>query len=130
MEFVDRKEEQERLLKNLNGEKSSFVVVYGRRRLGKSILIKKILSANDVYYMADQTESTHQISLLAKEIGMVIPGFEKVVYPDWESLFMSLNYRTQKRFTLCLDEFPYLVKSSPELPGGITKIGRFQAVKI
>lgn len=32
MEFVDRKEEQKRLLKALNGEKPTFVVIYGRRR--------------------------------------------------------------------------------------------------
>lgn len=41
MEFVDRIEEQKRLQKALNGEKAAFVVVYGKRRLGKSTLIKK-----------------------------------------------------------------------------------------
>ena len=122
MEFVDRKEEQKRLLKILGGEKASFIVIYGRRRLGKSTLIKKVLTAKDVYYMADQTERTHQIGLLSKEISMVLADFDKVVYPDWEALFMALNYRVQERFTLCLDEFPYLVKSSPELPALLQKL--------
>lgn len=122
MEFVDRIEEQKRLQKALNGEKSAFVVVYGRRRLGKSTLIKKVLTSNDVYYMADQTERAHQISLLAKEIGMVIPDFDKVVYPDWEAILTALNHRTQERFSLCLDEFPYLVKSSPELPALLQRL--------
>jgi len=57
MEFVDRIEKQKRLQKALNGEKSAFVVVYGRRRLGKSTLIKKVLTSNDVYYIADQTRA-------------------------------------------------------------------------
>lgn len=122
MEFVDRIEEQKRLLKTLNGEKPTFVVIYGRRRLGKSTLIKKVLTDNDVYYMADQTERAHQIGLLSREIGMRIPDFEKVVYPDWEALFTALNHRTQHRFTLCLDEFPYMVKSSPELPALLQKL--------
>lgn len=39
MKFVDRIEEQKRLIKVLHGEKSAFVVVYGRRRLGKSTLM-------------------------------------------------------------------------------------------
>lgn len=39
MEFVDRIEEQQRLIKTLNSEKPTFIVVYGRRRLGKSTLI-------------------------------------------------------------------------------------------
>ena len=51
MEFVDRIEEQKRLQKALNGEKAAFVVVYGRRRLGKSTLIKRVLTPNDVYYI-------------------------------------------------------------------------------
>ena len=122
MEFVDRIEKQKRLQKALNGEKSAFVVVYGRRRLGKSTLIKKVRTSNDVYYIADQTERAHQISLLAKEIGMVIPDFDKVVYPDWEAILTALNHRTQERFSLCLDEFPYLVKSSPELPALLQRL--------
>lgn len=122
MEFVDRKEEQKRLLKTLHSSKAAFVVIYGRRRLGKSTLIKKVLTDNDVYFMADQTDRTHQISLLAKEIGLMIPDFDKVLYPDWETLFIALNHRTQNRFTLCLDEFPYLVKSSPELPALLQKM--------
>lgn len=122
MKFVDRVEEQKRLLKTLNSEMPAFIVIYGRRRLGKSTLIKKVLTDNDVYFMADQTERAHQISLLAKEIGLIVPDFEKVVYSDWQTLFMALNYRTIERFTLCLDEFPYLVKSSPELPALLQKL--------
>lgn len=122
MEFVDRIEEQKRLIKMLNSDKASFIVIYGRRRLGKSTLIKKVLAPGDVYYMADQTERAHQISLLAKEIGMAFVDFDKVVYPDWQALLTALNYRTQERFTLCLDEFPYLVKSSPELPALLQKL--------
>lgn len=122
MKFVDRIEEQKRLIKTLNSEKSAFVVIYGRRRLGKSTLIKKVMTPDDVYYMADQTERAHQISLLAKEIGLVFPDFDKVIYPDWQALLTAINHRTQKRFTLCLDEFPYLVKSSPELPALLQKL--------
>ena len=40
--FVDREEEQVRLIDALRGKYSSFVAVYGRRRLGKSTLIKKV----------------------------------------------------------------------------------------
>lgn len=122
MKFVNRTEEQERLSAAINSPSPSFVVVYGRRRIGKSTLIKKVLSSTDVYYMADQTERAHQIELLAKEIGMRFEGFGRVIYPDWEALFDGLNHRATKRFTLCLDEFPYLAKSSPELPSLLQKI--------
>lgn len=122
MKFVNRTEEQERLLTAINSKSPSFVVVYGRRRIGKSTLIKKVLSPSDVYYMADQTERAHQIELLAKEVSTRFEGFDRVIYPDWEALFDGLNHRATNKFTLCLDEFPYLVKSSPKLPSILQKM--------
>lgn len=121
MKFVDRIEESERLTKALDGDNTSFVVVYGRRRLGKSTLIKRLLTADDSYYLADQTEAIHQREILAKMIGNVIEGFDKVIYPDWDSLLDTLNNRLTKKFTLCIDEFPYLVSACPELPSIIQK---------
>ena len=115
MNFVDRIEETARLRDALSREKSSLVVVYGRRRLGKSTLIKRVLSDSDVYFLADRSEGQHQRTLLAKVVAQVFPDFDKLTYPDWESLFRAVNYRTDKRFTLCLDEFPYLLEQSPEL---------------
>ena len=66
MNFVDRIEETARLRDALSREKSSLVVVYGRRRLGKSTLIKRVLSDGDVYFLADRSEGQHQRTLLAK----------------------------------------------------------------
>lgn len=122
MKFVDRIGETARLRDVLSREKSSLVVVYGRRRLGKSTLIKRVLSDRDVYFIADRSEGQHQRTLLAKVIAQVFSDFDKLTYPDWESMFRAVNYRADKRFTLCLDEFPYLVEQSPELPSVLQKI--------
>ena len=122
MEFVDRIEETARLKDALSREKSSLVVMYGRRRLGKSTLITRVLSSSDVYFLADRSEDQHQRALLAKVLAQVFPDFDKLTYPDWESLFRAVNYRSDKRFTLCLDEFPYLVEQAPELPSVLQKL--------
>lgn len=122
MKFVDRIDETARLKDALAREKSSLVVMYGRRRLGKSTLIKRVLSEKDVYFLADRSEEQHQRVLLAKVIAQIFPDFDKLSYPDWESIFRAVNYRTDKRFTLCLDEFPYLVEQSPELPSVLQKL--------
>lgn len=122
MKFVDRIDETARLKDALAREKSSLIVMYGRRRLGKSTLIKRVLSENDVYFLADRSEEQHQRVLLAKVIAQIFPDFDKLTYPDWESIFRAVNYRTDKRFILCLDEFPYLVEQSPELPSVLQKL--------
>ena len=122
MEFVDRIDEATRLKDALAREKASLVVMYGRRRMGKSTLIKRVLTYNDVYFLADRSEGQHQRALLAKVIAQIFPDFDKLTYPDWESMFRAINYRADKRFTLCLDEFPYLVEQSPELPSVLQKL--------
>lgn len=122
MDFVNRITEQQRLNKTLSLDRTCFIVLYGRRRLGKSTLLKRVLTERDVYYIADLSEDVQQRELLSKAVARVIPGFDKVIYPNWESLFTTLNERTQSRFTLCLDEFPYMVRSALELPSVLQKL--------
>lgn len=122
MKFVDRKEEKERLEKALNAGKPSFVVIYGRRRLGKSTLIKKVLNPSDIYFLADKSESQLQRQILSEVISQTFPEFNSVEYPNWETLLRQLNLRTSEKFTLCLDEFPYLVEQAPELPSILQKL--------
>lgn len=122
MKFVDRIEETSRLSEALERETPALVVVYGRRRLGKSTLIKRVISEHDVYFLADRSEGEHQRLLLANMFSQILPDFDKLSYPDWESILLAANYRTENKFTLCLDEFPYLVEQSPELPSVIQKL--------
>jgi AAA+ ATPase superfamily predicted ATPase len=72
--------------------------------------------------MADQSEAIQQRRLLAKIIAGSIAGFDKIIYPDWETLFENLNVRLSGKITLCIDEFPYLVKNAPELPSVLQKM--------
>ena len=124
MEFVDRKKESERLQKSLKREKPQFIVVYGRRRIGKSTLIKKVMdfSRGDIYFLADKTSEPSQRQLFSTTIDMTIEGFSAANYPTWESLLLSLNRSVDHRITVCLDEFPYLVKSCPALPSILQKL--------
>lgn len=123
MEFLDRKEEKERLKKALNRKQPSLIVMYGRRRIGKSELIKRVLTDNDVYFMADKSDQSQQRILFAQTVAAKFPNFDNINFPSWGALLQELRYRSQQeqRFTLCLDEFPYLVRSCPELPSVLQK---------
>lgn len=122
MKFVGRMEEQYRLRKALEADAAQLIVIYGRRRLGKSTLIKQVLKETDIYFMADNSEQTRQRELLANLLAERYPGFDKVSYPDWETLLEHLNMRCERGTALCIDEFPYLVKACPELPSILQKI--------
>lgn len=120
--FLDRVDSQERLRSALKRENVQFIVIYGRRRIGKSTLIKEILTKKDIYFLSDQTNEANQRFLLAKTIALNIPYFDSVIYPNWESLFRELNAKLTERILLCLDEFPYLVKSCSSIASVIQKL--------
>lgn len=122
-QFIDRESDSTRLHEALNRPDVQLIVIYGRRRIGKSSLIRNILKpGKDLYFLSDQTSEQNQRVLFARMISNKIQGFDKVIYPDWETLLLSLNNQLNSRITICLDEFPYLVKSCPSLPSVIQKL--------
>jgi AAA+ ATPase superfamily predicted ATPase len=122
MQIVNQYSEQKRLKNALTNANTALIIVYGRRNLGKSTLIKQTLEKDDLYFIADQTEMRHQIAQFAEVIAEKIHGFNKVIYPNWTTLFENLSLRLQKRLSICIDEFPYLVKSDPGLPAIIGEV--------
>ena len=120
--FINREKEIVRLQQALSRGTPQLIAVYGRRRCGKSTLLRHILNDDAIYFAADLRESPLQIAALAQQVDKAIPGFGKAVYPDWETIISSLNQALRQRTTVCFDEFPYLVKHSPELPSVIQKI--------
>lgn len=129
MDFIDRQKEQEILSQALCDHKAKFIVLYGRRRLGKSTLIKRLLTEKDVYYEAEKSDPTMQISLLAEAINANYPGFSTPIYPTWESLLSAYNQICQPNSTLVLDEFPYLVQKTPSLPSTLQRLIDSQSLR-
>ena len=116
MLFVNRTAE----LRALEGLASGLAVVWGRRRIGKTrLLVEWCEREGGVYTVADQSSADVQRAYLARALDEVFPGFSDVTYPDWQRLLTRLASDAQAhKFTgpLVLDELPYLVASSPELP--------------
>jgi len=120
--FLNRDNERERMERALNGTHGSFCCLYGRRRCGKSRLLQEVLPKhNSVYYVGDRREAGLQRTAVAEAIGLVIPGFDDVAYPDWDGLLKRWWKDAPHGATLAIDEFPYLVESSPELPSILQK---------
>jgi AAA+ ATPase superfamily predicted ATPase len=71
--------------------------------------------------VADDRESVLQRSALATEIARVAPGFDQVIYPDWEALLARAWTEMPRRTVLALDEFPALVAVAPEVPSLLQK---------
>ncbi len=120
MKFIDRVEEMARLERVVAAEQAALVVVWGRRRLGKSRLLTEWCHRHGgAYWVADESAAAIQRQYLSEEMDSVFPGFSSVVYPDWSALLTRLSSEAGQRGwrgPLVLDEFPYLVAVAPELP--------------
>ena len=82
--FVNREKETKRLYQSLEKVKSQLIIVYGRRRCGKSTLLRHNLQSSAIYFSADLRAVPLQISAFSKQIDKLVPGFVKPVYPDWK----------------------------------------------
>lgn len=122
--FFNRTAELDRLRRAFAADSGSFVCLYGRRRTGKSRLLLEALGkqAAAVYYCSDLREAAVQRASLAKVIATSLPGFDRVHYPDWETLLERWWADAPAGMVLALDEFPYLAAASPELPGLLQKL--------
>ena len=123
MEFLNRIDEKARLDALLNSSRGEFACVYGRRRCGKTRLLREVISKreNVVYFLADQSEKSLQISRLKDEVAIQIPIFHDLEIKDWGKFFDLWRMYAPKGSVLVLDEFPYLVRMASELPSVIQR---------
>lgn len=125
MEFLDRVEEKQRIDGFLCAESGGLACLYGRRRCGKTRLLKESLLGRDhaVYFLADRSVPQLQRARMCEEIARKVPVFAQLEVPsDWGKLFDLWNSLSPLGSILVLDEFPYLVESSPELPSVLQRI--------
>lgn len=119
MKFIGRQAELEKLESEYKKD-GSFVVIYGRRRVGKTTLIKEFLKNKSAFYFL-ATEELESLSM--KRLAGVIARttnntlFQKTIFTDWLDLFEVIaEYKPDQKKVFVIDEFPYLVKNNPAFP--------------
>ena len=120
-ELFDRKTEWDDLaaFATRPGSGTHLALVRGRRRQGKSFLLRRLAKAtNGFYYQAVEEEKSQTLASFGAAIGkyLGIPGAGLVI-DSWDAALNVLgNLPTGNGPVLVvLDEFPYLLKHSPEL---------------
>ncbi len=123
MKFVDRNMELG-LLGELNGRAGAqLVVLYGRRRIGKTRLLSHWLGqqhAHHFYWMATQTSTTNQLRGFSQALlSFLQPGVRldpTFSYASWGAAFDVLQQVAQdERLIVVIDEFTYLLQADAEI---------------
>ncbi|MDR3293662.1 MAG: ATP-binding protein [Clostridiales bacterium] len=114
--FLGRKEELKRLNEMHESDKFEMAIVYGRRRVGKSELIKKFCEGKRaVYFTAIESASGYNLSALINSI-YALSGVAaaKTSLPNtFEQVFELLHSLSKReRLVFVIDEYPYLAKAN------------------
>ncbi len=111
MEFIGREAEINRLKKEFDKDAQGVVLVYGRRRVGKSELIKQALrtsSLRAIYYECKQTTEANNVESLSSLVSEAF-GFPPMAFGGIEDLLDFLfKQAVSEKTILVLDEYPYL----------------------
>ncbi|HST62939.1 MAG TPA: ATP-binding protein [Longimicrobium sp.] len=117
--IVDREAEQERLRTLLAAGEQKLVLMYGRRRVGKTYLLGRAWGDDSAsfYFTAAETTPTQNrealIAALAEWSGEELHAED---YPTWRSVFrLLLDFRSPEPLVVTLDEFQYLGENPREL---------------
>lgn len=116
--FVGREKELTHLngLYNTNG--FQFVVMYGRRRVGKTTLIAEFLKEKEaVFFAAQEYDDETALRLFSEKVYGFFEINDLPPFDTWNRAFEFIAQRAQKkRFILVLDEFPYLAAANKSIP--------------
>ena len=118
--FVDRSDELDQLTGCYDGDSADFVVIYGRRRLGKSELVRQSVADRDnaVYYQAVESTGQNQLEQFVDAATAQFPSLQNV-RRDWEALLEALG---NEDAIVVIDEFPFLIEEDESLPSRIQRV--------
>lgn len=124
--FIDRDEERAFLQNEYNRDGSSLIILYGRRRVGKTALATEFMKDKRALYFLVTEESERQNLQAFKDLVAEFTENEllkSAAIDRWEPIFKILaDYITDEKMILMIDEFQYLGKSNAAFPSIFQKI--------
>lgn len=117
--FYCRDEELRKLHTRYNSDRFECIVVYGRRRVGKTALINEFCKDKPaIFFSALNTTEKENLEVLSKAVmGFERPETENApVFPAYDAVLDELTVLTKdKRIVVVIDEYPYLAKAKPAI---------------
>lgn len=116
--FIGRDRELTTLDKLYKSNKFEFVVIYGRRRVGKTALINRFIeNKNAIYFMGVESNAKQNLENFSKSIIEYTTGIETgTSFLSFQAAFEHIfKLSEKKRIILAIDEYPYVARSSKSL---------------
>jgi AAA+ ATPase superfamily predicted ATPase len=116
--MIDRERELEFLLGRVTSGRPELIIMWGRRRLGKTTLLRALRErSRAVYFLATRAPASEQLRRLTAVLAESFddPLLRSTVLPSWGDALLYVHRHARERFVLIVDEFPYLVDADPAI---------------
>ncbi len=130
--FIGRQREMQRLQALQAKKTASFVLVKGRRRVGKSRLIQEFSQYFDVFYSFSglppdkKTRAKHQLEEFSRQMAREFKA-APAYYNDWSDVFWAIGERVQTgKILLLFDEISWMGSKDPTFLGKIKNLWDLQ----
>jgi len=122
--FIGRQEELAALENAYSKEGFRMAVIYGRRRVGKTTLLREFSKEKRaVYYTAIKTTASKNTELLGQAVReQLAPELEGTAFQSLESILDYLDRQSrEQRLLVIVDELPYFAKREESLISNLQK---------
>lgn len=114
--MIGRKEELNHLKKLYESQNFEFLVMYGRRRVGKTTILQEFVkNSNSIFFPALEKNDALNLEDFSRIIQYHFDNKYIASFRNWEDAFNYIGSKVQKRTTIIIDEFPYLIEENPSI---------------
>lgn len=125
-EFVNRENEKQFLEKEFLKNTASMIIIYGRRRIGKTALLKEFIKGKEaLFFLATEESEAENRNAFKNAVAGYIhnPLLSQTNIDDWQTLFeLIFKDRPDARKLIIIDEFQYIGKSNHAFISVLQKI--------
>ncbi|MDO4178782.1 MAG: ATP-binding protein [Phascolarctobacterium sp.] len=115
--FIGREKELKLLNTLVTSDKFECLILYGRRRVGKTALLQYFSREHKtIFYSAKEKNDPLNLKNFSETVQLAIEGNSFGEFTDWEAAFTYIGKHAQdERLTVIIDEFPFIAATNPSV---------------
>lgn len=114
--MIGRKEELAYLNELNESNQFEFLIMYGRRRIGKTTILQEFSKhTNTMFYPAREKNDSLNLEDFSKTVQLHFDHSFIASFPSWEACFTYIGNKVTERTAIIIDEFPYIIEENPSV---------------
>lgn len=120
--FINRERELKTLNECWDSESFEFIVIYGRRRVGKTEIIKRFIEGKRaIYFLCSERKIPYNLKKFSEKVCEFVK-IPIVTFKNFQDAFDVLISKSKGKVIVAIDEFGYLVRKEPAVLSDLQEV--------